>query len=145
MVNRPSLRFPKSMRIVHQRDFDRVFKQGRVVSDNVLVIHCTLNDLEHARLGLSISRHVGIAVVRNRWKRLIREAFRQQQHAVPRATGPRGIGPQATGQTETDAKSSGPRKCLDLVVRPRKGASPDYEAISRSLHQLTKRLARSMS
>ena len=49
-----------------------------------LTIYGRANDLAHARLGLSVSRHVGTAVRRNRIKRLIREAFRLMQHDLPR-------------------------------------------------------------
>lgn len=41
------------------------------------------NELAHPRLGLAVGRRVGGAVVRNRFKRLIRESFRMIQHEFP--------------------------------------------------------------
>jgi hypothetical protein len=46
----------------------------------------------HPRLGLAVGTRVGGAVVRNRWKRTIREAFRLNQHGLPRST-PEGAEP----------------------------------------------------
>ena len=51
----------------------------------VLVVAALPNTLEHPRLGLSVGVRVGPATVRNRCKRLIREAFRLEQHALPRS------------------------------------------------------------
>lgn len=45
------------------------------------------NSLVHLRLGLVVPRRVGTAVVRNRIKRLVREAFRLSQHDWPRTGG----------------------------------------------------------
>lgn len=118
-------RFPKSRRVVRQRDFDRTFKTGRVIADSALVVHATPNTLGHWRLGLSMSRKVGNAVVRNRWKRLIREAFRRQFPSE-----------KLSGQAS-------PQACFDLVIRPRKGATADYQAIYKSLANCSRRLGRS--
>ncbi len=103
--------FPKRDRVVRQADFDRVFESGYFAADETLVVKAVLNDQLRSRLGLSVSRRTGGAVTRNRWKRLIREAFRLNREQIP------------TG--------------LDLIVRPRKGAQLDYQRICRSLISLS--------
>ena len=109
-------RFPKQARIKRQRDFDRAFRSGHVVADGVLVIHGTRNSSQRTRMGISISRRVGNAVARNYWKRIIREAFRKHQQRL------------AVG--------------LDLVIRPKKGASPDPHAVHAAIPELVRRLVR---
>lgn len=111
--------FPRRYRIRRQIDFDRAFRSGVVAADPVLVVHGSRNDLPHSRLGLSISRRVGKAVLRNRWKRLIREAFRRCREELPGG--------------------------YDFVVRPRRGAVPDYRAIRRSLPRLARRLVQRLA
>ena len=76
-------RFPKSVRLRRQAEFDRVYGGDVFAADNVLVIKAVKNGLSVSRLGLSVSRKVGNAVVRNRWKRRIREAFRNHQVTLP--------------------------------------------------------------
>lgn len=43
------------------------------------------NDLDWARVGLTVSRKVGNASRRNRWKRRLREIFRRNKADVPRS------------------------------------------------------------
>lgn len=43
-----------------------------------------VSDRAEHRLGLSIGRKVGNAVVRGRYKRIVREVFRQQRSTLPR-------------------------------------------------------------
>ncbi len=80
------LHFRPAQRLTHAREFQRVFGGRASVArgpGGVVRLHALPNHLPHARLGLSIGRRVGGAVVRSRMKRLIREAFRLEQHALP--------------------------------------------------------------
>jgi putative membrane protein insertion efficiency factor/ribonuclease P protein component len=75
--------FPKTLRVRQQADFDRAYQARLFAADDVLVVNACPTDLPHPRLGLSVSKKVGNAVARNRWKRLIREAFRLLQAELP--------------------------------------------------------------
>ena len=107
-------RFRRSDRLRRAADFAAVFAQRRSVGDRVLLIFARENQMEHSRLGLSVSRKVGHAVQRNRWKRLIREAFRRQRADLPAG--------------------------LDLVVIPRRDVRPRLNEVAASLVELAGRL-----
>lgn len=79
----PSLRFPKAVRLRTKAEFDRVYAAKCKAADGTLLMFVRPNGLPHPRIGLSVSRKVGSAVVRNRVKRLLREAFRLSQHGLP--------------------------------------------------------------
>jgi ribonuclease P protein component len=53
--------------------------EGRSWAHPLLVLCALRNDLGYSRLGFSVSRRIGGAVVRNRAKRLMREATRLRQ------------------------------------------------------------------
>jgi ribonuclease P protein component len=69
--------FPRAARICKTPEFKRVFDARNSAADDLLIIFISPNCLGQSRLGLSVSRKTGNAVTRNRWKRLIREAFRR--------------------------------------------------------------------
>jgi ribonuclease P protein component len=117
--NAPSrLRFTRAHRIRSGRDFARAYDRRQRAGDDVLLVFGCENQLPHPRLGLSVSRKVGRATVRNRWKRLLREAFRLSQHDLP----------------------SG----VDLVVIPRPEAKPTLESVRGSLRRLARKVSQKL-
>jgi ribonuclease P protein component len=60
------------------RDFKQVYNHRRSTANRLLVLYVKKNDLPVSRLGVSVSRKVGTAVVRNRIKRIIKEHIRLQ-------------------------------------------------------------------
>jgi ribonuclease P protein component len=75
--------FPKKKRLISNSQFKAVLANGRRRINSVLMLYMAKNDLEYSRLGVSVGKSQGNAVVRNRLKRLLREAFRQNQHQIP--------------------------------------------------------------
>ena len=108
-----SRHFPKRFRLRKRDEFARVYDRRCSASDGLLLVFAAANDLGHPRLGLSVSRKVGKAVARNRWKRLLREAFRHVRGELPAD--------------------------VDLIVIPRAGAEPALAPLMASLVRLAGR------
>lgn len=111
-------RFPADSRLKKTSEFQRVYDFHCVVGDGVLLVFVAPNTLGRIRLGLSVSKKVGNAVVRNRWKRRIREAFRRNRRQLPQS--------------------------VDLVCIPRRDARPDVAVIEASLLAIGRRLTRKL-
>ena len=90
----PHGRFQKTQRLVSPADFERVYGFRMSAASGPLVLYARPRVAGEAaavgrsgqglaRLGVSVSRRIGNAVVRNRWKRRLREAFRAVQGRLP--------------------------------------------------------------
>lgn len=68
--------FKKTERIRKRSDYLRLFKEGKRIHGDCFVVNYLENSLGNTRLGITVSKKVGCAVIRNRIKRLVREYFR---------------------------------------------------------------------
>jgi len=79
----PRLKFDRTMRIKQGRDFSRVKQEGqRLVYGCLIANWRTLPADSKSRLGVITSGKLGNAIVRNRARRLLREAFRLHQYEL---------------------------------------------------------------
>ena len=102
----------RERRLKRPRDFAALRSHGRAWSGKLLVLVARPNSLETSRVGLSVSKRVGKAVLRNLVKRRLREAVRRVD-----------LG-----------------KGWDILLIARKGAGDtDFHALDRSLRSLCRR------
>ena len=66
----------KRRRIKSEKDFQFVFKKGKSFANRQIVVYViSKTDQVEFRIGLSVSKKIGNAVVRNRIKRYLRQSF----------------------------------------------------------------------
>jgi ribonuclease P protein component len=79
-------RFPRNIRLLRHADFQRVYKQGRRhFAANMTVFYLPRAEGREMRIGFTVSRALGGAVVRNRMRRRLREAVRIQEKPITAA------------------------------------------------------------
>jgi len=75
-------KFPKSAKLASKSDFRTVFDYKLFIKNDLMTLYMAPNDSGKARFAVSISAKAGPAVIRNRLKRLAREAFRLSQNDI---------------------------------------------------------------
>ncbi|MEA4965931.1 MAG: ribonuclease P protein component [Oscillospiraceae bacterium] len=68
------MRFSKSLK--ENTQFRRLYARGRSAAGPCLVIYCRKNGTKENRVGYTVSKKLGHAVVRNRVRRRLREIYR---------------------------------------------------------------------
>ena len=66
----------KRLALTRRAQYLAVYKSGKAVADNMLVIKALANNLDVSRIGFSVTKEMGKAIVRNRIKRLLKENMR---------------------------------------------------------------------
>lgn len=69
-------RLTRVERLRKRSEFQRVFDEGKVFSNDQITVYALLNDNPISRLGLVVGRKFGNSPRRNRFKRIFREAYR---------------------------------------------------------------------
>jgi len=105
----------RSHRLRKNEHFQAVFQRGTSAANKQFVLYSARQEGQAAfRAGISVSKKIGNAVIRNRVKRLIREAVARLENAIP--------------------------KGVDLVIIARPGVeSMSLESIEQSLLHVMKR------
>lgn len=71
-----SMRLRPQHRIRKAVEFQACREKGKKVFSKHLICLFNKNDYPHPRIGLIVTKKIGPAVIRNRWKRVIRDFFR---------------------------------------------------------------------
>ena len=94
------------------RELSRLYRSGKCIPADALVIYFKKNKLGINRLGITCTKKIGKAVVRNKVRRRIKESYREIEDRLVGAT-------------------------YDIIIVARvKAASSDYKKISSALRYL---------
>ncbi|MBE7028641.1 MAG: ribonuclease P protein component [Ruminococcaceae bacterium] len=69
--------------IKENREFSYLYRRGKFISSDCLIIYFRANRFNKNRLGITVSKKVGKAVIRNRVRRRIKESYREVESMLP--------------------------------------------------------------
>jgi ribonuclease P protein component len=73
---------PKEKRLAKRREFLHVYETGRKLFSRYCVVFFAANDLPYSRVGITATKKLGKANVRNKLKRWTREIYRRQRQPL---------------------------------------------------------------
>ena len=74
------MKFSRSLKLNHV--VRRLYAKGSCVAGRYLVLYCKRNGSKENRVGITVSKKLGGAVVRNRARRRLRECYRLNEHRL---------------------------------------------------------------
>jgi ribonuclease P protein component len=78
------VKFPKTSRLLKSKQFKKILREGsRFSASELSFLYVLRNKAVPAKLGITTPKKTGKAVKRNRFKRVVREAFRLYQRILP--------------------------------------------------------------
>ncbi|HJQ41008.1 MAG TPA: ribonuclease P protein component [Thermoanaerobaculia bacterium] len=82
MEARGSEALPKTKRLAKRREFLRVYEKGQKLVSRYVVLFFAANGLTQSRIGITATKKLGKANIRNRLKRWTREVYRRQREPL---------------------------------------------------------------
>ena len=82
MDARGSEALPRTKRLAKRREFLRVYEKGHKVVSRYVVLFFAANELPLSRIGITATKKLGKANIRNRLKRWTREVYRRQREPL---------------------------------------------------------------
>jgi ribonuclease P protein component len=76
-------KFTKSSRLLRRSEYKRLYHSSTTIAGKYLVLDYCKGTSLCPRLGITVTKKYGKSHDRNRFKRLVREAFRKTQSALP--------------------------------------------------------------
>ena len=70
------------MKLCKNKNFQAVYRSGKSYANRQAVLYVLSNKTENSRIGFAAGKRLGGAVLRNRVKRILREAYRLNQEKI---------------------------------------------------------------
>ena len=109
----------KAVRLRKHAQFSRVQSKGRRIGGKFLIVIFAPSSFLGVRFGLTVSKRVGCAVIRNRVKRRLRDILRQNKNAL------------------------GPMHADVVCIAKQDAASASYQALKQDILDIFQRACRS--